>query len=269
MSRIDQVFAQARREGRKLLVPYITAGDPDPGQTVALMQALVAGGADLIELGVPFSDPMADGPVIQRACERALAHGTQLIQVLEMVRSFRRQDSKTPVVLMGYLNPIEAMGEDEFVRRAKAADVDGILTVDLPVEEAADFSARLKAAGLDRIFLLAPTTEPDRLDAIAKLASGYLYYVSLKGVTGANTLDVAQVRERLAAIRKHTDIPLAVGFGIRDASTARQVGAIADAVVVGSSLVAEIERCAGTPQGLMQALQDKVAVLRAAIDSIE
>jgi tryptophan synthase alpha chain len=242
MGRIQDTFARLRAAKRTGLVPYITAGDPHPRHTVALMHALVEGGADIIELGVPFSDPMADGPVIQLACERALAHGTSLTQVLKLVAQFRRRDATTPVVLMGYLNPIEAMGLQAFARRARAAGVDGVLVVDLAVEEAPEFAPKLRAQGLACIFLLAPTSPEARIKAIARAGSGYLYHVSLKGVTGSASLDAGAVRGKLAAIRRHTALPVAVGFGVRDAQTAARVGQVADAVVVGSALVAEIAK---------------------------
>ncbi|MGH8482603.1 MAG: tryptophan synthase subunit alpha, partial [Nevskiaceae bacterium] len=258
MSRLEQPFARLRGAGRKALVPYITAGDPHPRHTVALMHALVEGGADVIELGVPFSDPMADGPVIQLACERALAHGTSLAQVLRMVAQFRRRDRRTPVVLMGYLNPIESMGLAAFARRAKGAGVDGVLVVDLAVEEAPEFAPALRAQGLDCIFLLAPTSPAARIAAIAREGSGYLYYVSLKGVTGAASLDVGAVRRKVAEIRRQTALPVAVGFGVRDAATAAQVGRVADAVVVGSALVAEIAKNAKRAKVLPKVLSARL-----------
>lgn len=267
MSRIEQTFARLRATGRTGLVPYITAGDPHPRHTVALMHALVEGGADVIELGVPFSDPMADGPVIQLACERALAHGTTLGKVLEMVAQFRRRDLQTPVVLMGYLNPIESMGLETFARRAHAAGVDGVLVVDLAVEEAPEFAPKLRAQGLDCIFLLAPTSPDARIKAIAGAGSGYLYYVSLKGVTGAASLDVGAVRQRVAAIRRHTALPVAVGFGVRDPQTAARVGQVADAVVVGSALVAEISKNAKRAKALPRVLSAKLRAMRKALDA--
>ena len=267
MGRIQQAFARLRAAKRPGLVPYITAGDPHPRHTVALMHALVEGGADIIELGVPFSDPMADGPVIQLACERALRHGTSLAQVLKMVAQFRQRDANTPVVLMGYLNPIEAMGLADFARRAAAAGVDGVLVVDLAVEEAPEFAPALKQAGLDCIFLLAPTSPPARIKAIARAGSGYLYYVSLKGVTGAASLDVGAVRAKLAEIRQHTVLPVAVGFGVRDAKTAAQVGAVADAVVVGSALVSEIGKNAKRAKALPRVLGAKLRAMRKALDA--
>ncbi|TJY62244.1 tryptophan synthase subunit alpha [Sinimarinibacterium sp. CAU 1509] len=265
-SRIQRVFSELKQQGRKGLVPYITAGDPSPAATVGLMHALVRGGADVIELGVPFSDPMADGPTIQLACERALAHGTGLWDVIDMVAEFRRDDQQTPVVLMGYLNPIETRGIDAFAERAQAAGVDGVLIVDLAVEEADEYLPPLRARGLDCIFLLAPTSSDARIETIARHASGYLYYVSLKGVTGAASLDIVSVTEKLEQIRRHSTLPLAVGFGIRDAASARAVGAVADAVVVGSALVSEIERLQHNAEQLPQVLQDRLTELRAALD---
>ncbi len=241
MSRIAASFARLNKQGRKALIPFITAGDPDPASCVPLMHALVAGGADIIELGVPFSDPMADGPVIQRASERALKHGVSLRDVIGWVAEFRKTNNETPVVLMGYANPIEAMGADNFVKAAKAAGADGVVVVDYPPEEAEQLVAMLDAAALDTIFLLSPTTSDARLKQIAALGRGYLYYVSLKGVTGAANIDVADVAQRLARIRSHTKLPVGVGFGIRDGETAHSIAQIADAVVIGSRLVQEIE----------------------------
>lgn len=266
MNRLATTFAALKSVQRKALIPYITAGDPNPQVTVPLMHALVQAGADVIELGVPFSDPMADGPTIQLACERALKHGTGLWDILDMVTEFRRSDRKTPVVLMGYLNPIEIRGLAEFARRAKSAGVDGVLIVDLAVEEAPAYLPVLREQGLDCIFLLAPTSSAARIAKIAKEASGYLYYVSLKGVTGAATLDVRSVEQKLAEIRAHTTLPVAVGFGIRDAATARMVAQVADAVVVGSALVSEIEKNADRVAELPQLLARKLAPLRAALD---
>jgi tryptophan synthase alpha chain len=266
MSRIAQTFAQAQAAGRKLLIPYITAGDPNPRATVPLMQALVAAGADILELGVPFSDPMADGPVIQAACERALAQGVSLRGILEMVREFRRQDTRTPVVLMGYLNPIEAMGYAEFAAAAQAAGVDGVLVVDLMPEESEILLPLLRAQGLDSIYLVAPTTTEARMDEIARLASGYLYYVSFKGVTGANRLDVAEVAGKLEQLRRHTRLPVAVGFGIRDAKSTTRGGAVADAVVVGSALVSLIGQPGRDEAALRQSVSQALGDMRRALD---
>lgn len=241
MNRIDQRFAQLRAAGRKALIPYIAAGDPSPAITVQLMHALVEGGADLIELGVPFSDPMADGPVIQRATERAIAQGVGLSQVLDFVRAFRRSDAQTPIVLMGYANPVERFGVDAFVAAATEAGVDGVLVVDYPPQECEDFARRLKAAGLAPIFLLAPTSTDRRIAEVGRIASGYVYYVSLKGVTGAGHLDTSAVAAMLPRIRAGVGVPVGVGFGIRDAQTAKAIGSLADAVVIGSRLIELME----------------------------
>ena len=251
MSRIAATFSSLKAQGRKALIPYVTAGFPFADVTPELMHAMVAGGADVIELGVPFSDPSADGPVIQKAGEKALALGIGLVQVLEMVRAFRTQDSTTPVVLMGYANPVERYdikhgtgqstngGESEsaFIRDAAQAGVDGMLIVDYPPEECAEFAARLRANGMDLIFLLAPTSTDERMAQVAKVASGYVYYVSLKGVTGSGALDVGAVQAMLPRIRAHVNVPVGVGFGIRDAATAKAIGSVADAVVIGSKII--------------------------------
>lgn len=242
MSRIASCLALAKAQNRAALVPYITAGDPDPAVTVAALHELVASGADVIELGVPFSDPMADGPVIQRACERALEKGVGMRDVLAMVAEFRQRDNTTAIVLMGYLNPIEAMGYDTFLADAIAAGVDGVLTVDLPPEESDDFVAKLRDNDLDPIFLLAPTSTSERIKKIASLASGYVYYVSLKGVTGSAALDVAAVSAKLDEIRQHTDVPVGVGFGISTPESAAAVGDVAEAVIVGSALIKTMEK---------------------------
>ncbi len=245
MSRIQPTMAALAAKGQRALIPYITAGFPQPDITPSLMHDMVKGGADIIELGVPFSDPMADGPVIQQAGEQALRDGIGLTQVLAMVSDFRQNDDTTPVVLMGYANPIERydqkQGAGSFVRDAAAAGVDGMLVVDYPPEECEEFVAALRAHQMDLIFLLAPTSTPERMAQVARVASGYVYYVSLKGVTGAGTLDVAQVEAMLPRIREHVSIPVGVGFGIRDAETARAVGHAADAVVIGSRLIQLIE----------------------------
>jgi tryptophan synthase alpha chain len=265
MSRIQSVFAELKAQGKKALIPYFTAGDPHPDHTVPLLHALVASGADVIELGVPFSDPMADGPVIQRASERALVHKMGLRKVLAMVKDFRETNQKTPIVLMGYANPIEAMGTAQFVELAKDAGVDGVLTVDYPPEECEEFNQQLAQADIDSIFLLSPTTEPARTELIVKQATGFLYYVSLKGVTGAGNLDIVEVKKRVAEIRQSTTLPIGVGFGVKDAATAREVSAIADAVVVGSRMVLEIEKSdAGNLIPNVQALMKE---LRTAIDA--
>ena len=268
MSRIATQFQSLREQGRKALIPFITAGDPQPGVTVPLMHALVDAGADILELGVPFSDPMADGPVIQAACERALKHHVSLTGVLEMVRSFREQDPRTPVVLMGYLNPVEVMGYDAFARAAHDAGVDGVLTVDLPPEEAHDLVDCLKAQQLDPIFLCAPNSDDSRIRRMAELGSGFLYYVSIKGVTGASHLDVKSVREKVAQIRANTSLPVGVGFGIHDAASAAQIAAFADAVVVGSALVKRIAALAGSPAQTAAKAPGIIAEMRAAIDRV-
>ncbi len=241
MNRIDACFKHLREQKRKALVPYFTAGDPDPDTTVPMMHAMVEAGADMIELGVPFSDPMAEGPVIQRACERALLHHVSLKRVIEFVRAFRATNSTTPVVLMGYLNPVEVMGYATFAEQAAAAGVDGVITVDLPPEEATEFVAALDRHQLAPIFLVAPTSPPERIKMICSFARGFVYYVSLKGVTGAANLDISAVTDKLKQIRTATRLPVGVGFGIRDAPSAASVAAVADAVVVGSAVVKQIE----------------------------
>ncbi len=250
MSRIAATFNQLQASGRKALIPYVTAGFPFPDITAELMHAMVAGGADVIELGVPFSDPSADGPVIQKAGDKALAAGVGMVQVLAMVRTFREADAVTPVVLMGYANPVERYnqkhdrqdGKSAFVTDAAQAGVDGVLIVDYPPEECEGFAAELKSHGLDLIFLLAPTSTDERMRQVAAVASGYVYYVSLKGVTGAGTLDTDAVAAMLPRIRQHVSIPVGVGFGIRDAATACAIGKVADAVVIGSRIIQLIEQ---------------------------
>jgi len=257
--------------GRTALIPYITAGDPLAGPTPTLMHALVGAGANVIELGVPFSDPMADGPVIQQAGERAIAAGVSLAGVLDRVAEFRRQDDRTPVVLMGYANPVECMGRDAFVRRAAQAGVDGVLVVDYTPEESADFAASLSAAGIDPIYLLAPTSTESRMEHVARLARGYVYYVSLKGVTGAGHLDTEDVARHLATIRRHIAIPVGVGFGIRDAASAARLAPHADAVVIGSKLIQIIEDASRRegPQAAVLAAARWLAEVRQALDHIQ
>ena len=267
MNRLDAAFESLQVAGRTALIPYVTVGDPTPEQTLPIVKALVKAGADVIELGVPFSDPMADGPVIQRASERALAQGVGLALVLDTVRALRKDDPKTPIVLMGYANPIEAMGVESFADRARDAGVDGVLVVDYPPEEATEFSKLLEARGIATIFLLAPTTPEARIAAVAKLARGYVYYVSLKGVTGAGHLDTGEVRRKLAEIRKHVKLPVGVGFGIRDAASARAIAAEADAVVIGSRLIQEIE--AGPAEGAAERAGAWLASIRKALDSMQ
>jgi tryptophan synthase alpha chain len=267
MNRIDDVFALAKRNGRAVLVPYVTAGDPSLAVTSQVLDALVDAGADLIELGVPFSDPMADGPVIQRASERALAQRVGLRDVLDLVASFRRGNAKTPLVLMGYANPIEAIGVQAFVDAARDAGVDGVIVVDYPPEEAGEFVTLLRARDIAPIFLVAPTTSQSRIEAIAKLASGYVYYVSLKGVTGAGHLDTQAVARKLDEIRRHVKLPVGVGFGIRDAQSACAIAAHADAVVIGSRIIDEIE--ASPPGEAPSRAAAFVASIRKALDARE
>jgi tryptophan synthase alpha chain len=263
MSRIQSVFSELKNNHKKALIPYITAGDPHPKHTVELLHALVKNGADMIELGIPFSDPMADGPVIQRASERALLHKVGLRKVLEMVKEFRLNDDKTPIILMGYANPIEAMGVSVFATAAKDAGVDGVLTVDYPPEECHDFITALKVNNIDSIFLLSPTTEPARIDLIVKQATGFLYYVSLKGVTGAANMDVEQVKLRVNEIRNKTSLPIGVGFGVKDAATAKRVAEFADAIVVGSRMVLAVEQ--STEENLIENVAKLMLELREAI----
>ncbi len=269
MSRIQTAFEKLKLNGRKALIPFITAGDPDPKLTVSLMHALVAAGADVIELGVPFSDPMADGPTIQRASERALKHHVTLRDVLGMAAEFRKQDSATPVVLMGYGNPIEAMGWEAFAKHCAESGVDGVLTVDFPPEESHEAFGHLQRHGIDPIFLLAPTTTEERIEKVAKQARGYVYYVSLKGVTGAGHLDLGEIERRLPQLRRHISLPIGVGFGIRDAATAQAVSRLCDGVVVGSRIVQEIENSArenSTGQQVVTNVSRLVQELRQAID---
>ena len=266
MSRIKAVLAAGEATGRKALIPYICAGDPSPGMTVPLMHMLVATGSDVIELGVPFSDPMADGPVIQRASERALKFGIGLVDVLAMVAQFRQTNVATPVVLMGYANPIERMGIEVFASKARFAGVDGVLVVDYPPEECEDFARVMKTNGIDPIFLLAPTSTAARIDAVARCASGYVYYVSLKGVTGAATLDTSEVARRIPLIKSKVNIPVGVGFGIRDAATAKAVAAVADAVVIGSRIIEEMEN---SPAGAeIENVRKFMSGIRSAMDEV-
>lgn len=267
MNRIAATFQKLRAARRSALIPFVTAGDPSPAVTVPVMKELVAGGADVIELGVPFSDPMADGPVIQRSSERALKSHVGLNDVIAMVAEFRVSDTSTPVVLMGYANPIERMGLEKFVAKARAAGVDGVLIVDYPPEESGAWLAALEGSGIDPIFLLAPTSSEERIDIVAKVAKGYIYYVSLKGVTGASHIDTRNVEAMLARIRRHTSIPVGVGFGIRDASTAQRVARVADAVVVGSRVVQEIAE--GPQEQAAARAGDLMRQFRAAMDGAE
>jgi tryptophan synthase alpha chain len=276
MSRIAATFSQLKTQGRKALIPFVTAGFPYPDITPELMHAMVAGGADVIELGVPFSDPSADGPVIQKAGDKALAAGIGLVQVLAMVREFRQTNNSTPVVLMGYANPVERYsqkhkradaenGTSAFVQDAAAAGVDGVLIVDYPPEECEEFAAELKANQMDLIFLLAPTSTEERMQQVARIASGYVYYVSLKGVTGSGALDTDAVEAMLPRIRQHVSIPVGVGFGIRDAATARAIGRVADAVVIGSRIIQLIDEL---PRDQVAATAEKfLREIRTALDS--
>lgn len=248
-------------------MPFITAGDPAPAATLPLLKALVKGGADIIEVGVPFSDPMADGPVIQRSSERALKYNISLRDVLEIVAAFRKEDNNTPIILMGYLNPVEIMGYGVFAKRAQAAGVDGVLLVDLPPEEADELQSELARYDLDQVFLLSPTTSDERLALIAARARGFLYYVSLKGVTGSNRLDVTEVAGKIAHIRSMTTLPVGVGFGIKDAATARSVAGFSDAVIVGSALVERIAQLGGATDSLYQEITAYLSELRTAIDT--
>jgi tryptophan synthase alpha chain len=268
MSRIAGCFAALKENNKTALIPFITAGDPHRDVTVPLMHTLVEQGADIIELGVPFSDPMADGPVIQRASERALEHNMSLRDVLEVVTEFRKTNSATPVVLMGYLNPIEIMGYEAFAAAAQDAGVDGVLTVDIPPEEGNDLITSMRAHELDPIYLLAPTSTQERIRKITSTASGFVYYVSLKGVTGAANLDVNAVSAKLDAIRQTTDLPVGVGFGIKDAATAKAMAAIADAVVVGSAIVQRVEDNAGDTAAIQSSVGELIAEIRTAIDAI-
>ena len=270
MSRIAATFAALQKDGRRALIPYVTAGFPFADVTPELMHGMVAAGADVIELGVPFSDPMADGPVIQKAGEAALALGVGMKQVLAMVSAFRRQDTITPVVLMGYANPVEKYdlvhGAGSFIRDAVVAGIDGLLIVDYPPEECEDFAARLQAAGIDLIFLLAPTSTEARMAQVARIASGYVYYVSLKGVTGAGNLDTDAVSKMLPRIRQHVSIPVGVGFGIRDAHTAQAVGATADAVVIGTKIIQLIET--QPRERVVPVVSEFLAGIREALDAL-
>lgn len=271
LTRLDQAFATLQERGRKALIPFITCGDPFAELTPEIMWAMADAGADVIELGVPFSDPMADGPVIQKAAERALVKGISLQHVLADVARFRTRNTATPVVLMGYANPIEnhdlRHGAGSFVRDAKAAGVDGVLVVDYPPEECEEFAARLKAQGLAPIFLLAPTSSEARMAQVGRVAAGYVYYVSLKGVTGAGHLDVAAVADMVPRIKAHVNVPVGVGFGIRDAATAKAVAAVSDAVVIGSRLVQLLET--QTPDTVVAAARDFIAEIRTALDSLK
>lgn len=267
MSRLKTRFDELTKSGRKALIPFITAGDPNPEFTVPMMHALVDAGADIIELGVPFSDPMADGPVIQRASERALTHHVGLRKVLSLAADFRKTDQQTPVVLMGYLNPIEMMGYETFANAAKQADVDGVLTVDLPPEEAKEFEVMLKARDIDPIFLLAPNSSTERIKKMDAMGSGYLYYVSVKGVTGAGHLDTQDVKRKLTQIRENTKLPIGVGFGVKNAETAKTIANLADGVVVGSAFISKIEDNLADPSKAKTEIIELIKSMRQAMDS--
>jgi len=265
MSRIQACMAALAVQNKKGLIPFITAGDPDPELTLPVMHALVEGGADIIELGVPFSDPMADGPVIQRASERALLKGVGLRDVLEMVKQFRTKNQTTPVVLMGYANPIERMGQEQFIHAASQAGVDGVLVVDYPPEECEYFAENMHKNGMDTIFLLAPTSTDERIAQVGKIATGYVYYVSLKGVTGSGALDLDAVAAMIPRIKKHVNVPVGVGFGIRDGATAKAIASVSDAVVIGSRIIQELEN---TPrEQAVAAVQSFITGIRSAIDN--
>lgn len=267
MNRLESCLKSLRIQNRKALAAYIVSGDPHPDLTLSAMNALVTAGADIIELGIPFSDPMAEGPVIARGHERALTQGTSLRQTLALVKEFRRSDDSTPVVLMGYTNPIERMGYEAFVDAAAAAGVDGVLTVDLPPEEAEELNRRLKASAIEMIFLLAPTSSNERIGQVAAMAGGFIYYVSLKGVTGAGHLDTESVRLRVESIRQHSSLPVMVGFGIKDAESARTIARHADGVVVGSALV-ELMGKGDSHAVMLAALKNKVSSIRDALDEL-
>lgn len=267
MSRLKNRFDELAKKGRKALIPFITAGDPNPEFTVPMMHSMVEAGADVIELGVPFSDPMADGPVIQRASERALEHHTGLRKVLSLATEFREMDQQTPVVLMGYLNPIEIMGYKDFANAAQRAEIDGVLTVDLPPEEAEDCVALLKARGIDQIFLLAPNSPVERIKKMDAVGSGYLYYVSVKGVTGAGHLDISDVERKLAEIKQYTQLPVGVGFGVKNAETAKTISTLADGVVVGSAFITKIEENLDNPEQAKIEIIELIRSMRQAMDS--
>ena len=277
MSRLAERFAALKAQksktgSRKALIPYVMAADPTPEITLPLMHAMVAAGADIIELGAPFSDPMADGPVIQLAAERSLQHNTSLFDVFSVVKAFRETDDKTPVIVMGYLNPIEVMGYQSFAKQAAACGIDGVITVDMPPEEADEYVPALKAYGLDPIFLLAPTSTQERIKKLAEIASGFVYYVSLKGVTGAATLDVSSVAKKVAEIRQFIDIPIGVGFGINDAQSAAMVAVCSDAVVVGSVIVKKMTLNSGKTEVdrtiIINEVSDTLSTMRSALDSL-
>lgn len=267
MSRITPKLESLKQSGRKALIPFITAGDPNPAFTVPAMHAMVEAGADIIELGVPFSDPMADGPVIQRASERALAHKMSLRKVFELVREFRQKDDSTPVVLMGYLNPVEALGYANFVEKAREVGVDGVLTVDLPPEESTEFMPMLAESGIDPIFLLAPNSTRERIIKMGELGRGYLYYVSLKGVTGASNLNLDDVERKITEIRSLARLPIQVGFGVKDAKMASAVARLGDGVVVGSALIGKIEAAGEDTALALRQITELLHAMRASLDA--
>jgi tryptophan synthase alpha chain len=267
MSRIKACFDNLKAQQRSALIPFVTAGDPNRETTLTLMHSMVESGADVIELGVPFSDPSADGPVIQLACERALLQGTRLVDVFDIVREFRTKNDTTPVVLMGYLNPIERMGYQAFAQAAQAAGIDGVLTVDLPPEESDEFGPIMQAHTLDVIYLLAPTTTEERIKLICQYGSGYLYYVSVKGVTGSAALDVTEVERKLALVRKHTDMAIGVGFGISNGESAAKVGVIADGVIVGSVLIKQVAANIDDSDKINSAISAILCDMRQAMDA--
>ncbi len=270
MSRIASTLAELMSANKTALVPYVTAGDPHPNMTVELMHLLVEQGANMIELGVPFSDPMADGPVIQKAVERALAHQVTLRDVLAMVKRFRTENDVTPVILMGYLNPVEAMGYETFAQAAAEAGVDGVLTVDMPPEESTGYLQAIKDTGLDRVFMVSPTTPDNRLAAVNEQGSGFVYYVSLKGVTGSKALDVADVNQHVAALKQHTQLPIGIGFGIRNGEAAYNMAKIGNAVIVGSALVTILETHADSDKAqMMAAITEKMTEFKEAIDQAD
>jgi len=276
VSRLAQRFAELKAQPggkpRKALIPYVMASDPSPEITCPLMHAMVAAGADMIELGAPFSDPMADGPVIQLAAERSLKHNTSMHDVFDLVSEFRKTDDKTPIIVMGYLNPIEVMGYQSFAKQAAACGIDGVITVDMPPVEADDYVPALKSAGLDPIFLLAPTSTPERIKRLADVASGFVYYVSLKGVTGAATLDVASVEAKVDEIKQFIDLPIGVGFGISDAESAAKVASCSDAVVVGSAIVKKMTLNDGKTEQersiIIKEISDTLSSMRNALDQL-
>jgi len=266
-NRIKECFAKLEQEGKKALIPFVTAGDSNKTITVPLMHRMVESGADIIELGIPFSDPMADGPTIQLACERALAHHTSVSDVIEMVKEFRQSNDYTPIVLMGYLNPIEAFGYEAFAKAALEVGIDGLLTVDLPPEESNQLAQILAQYDIDPIFLLSPTTTDERIERIVNAGSGYLYYVSLKGVTGSSILNVEEVAEKVATIRTHTNLPIGVGFGIKDAESASSISAVSDGVIVGSAIVKIIENNIDDTDTILNQIGALLKSMRTAMDA--